>query len=57
MTALDCSSCRFDELIKYDLPDMVDYTLEQTGYKKLGYVGHSQGKQEQNIIIIQYPNK
>ncbi|KAM7352839.1 lipase 1-like [Cochliomyia hominivorax] len=27
----------------YDLPAMIDYVLEQTGYQKTSYFGHSQG--------------
>ncbi|EGC34804.1 hypothetical protein DICPUDRAFT_152935 [Dictyostelium purpureum] len=33
----------FDEMAQYDLPTVVDYVLETTGNKKVGYVGHSQG--------------
>lgn len=36
-------SFTFDEQIKYDLPDTIDYVRRLTGHAKLGYVGHSQG--------------
>lgn len=33
----------FDEQIKYDLPDTIEYVQKLTGHKKVSYVGHSQG--------------
>ena len=33
----------FDEHIKYDLPAMLNYALEESGQDQLSYVGHSQG--------------
>ncbi|XP_013183085.1 lipase 3-like [Amyelois transitella] len=33
----------FDEIGRYDIPAMIDYTLETTGRNKLAYIGHSQG--------------
>lgn len=33
----------WDEMAKYDLPVSIDFVLNQTGYKQLHYVGHSQG--------------
>lgn len=31
------------DLAIYDLPAMVNYVCEQTGFKKIAYIGHSQG--------------
>ncbi|TKR65354.1 hypothetical protein L596_025768 [Steinernema carpocapsae] len=33
----------WDDMAKYDLPDMIDAVLEKTGQKNLTYIGHSQG--------------
>ena len=33
----------WDEMAKYDLPAMLNYTLEYTGKEKIHYVGHSMG--------------
>lgn len=33
----------YDEMIRYDLPAVVDYILEETEHKNLDYIGHSQG--------------
>lgn len=33
----------FDEQIKYDLPDIIDFVQRLTNHTKVGYVGHSQG--------------
>lgn len=33
----------WDEMAKYDLPNMVDFILNATGHKQISYVGHSQG--------------
>lgn len=30
------------EIGYYDLPAMIDYILKETGFTKLGYIGHSQ---------------
>ncbi|SHO75825.1 Similar to S.cerevisiae protein YEH2 (Steryl ester hydrolase) [Malassezia sympodialis ATCC 42132] len=32
-----------NDLAMYDFPAMVNYICEQTGYKKIAYIGHSQG--------------
>ncbi|XP_068150930.1 lipase 1 [Drosophila tropicalis] len=47
-TSLDPDERKFwdfswHEIGMYDLPAMIDYILENTGYKKLQYIGHSQG--------------
>ncbi|XP_037958904.1 lipase 1-like [Teleopsis dalmanni] len=39
----DFWSFSWHEIGYYDLPALIDYILQQTGYKKLGYFGHSQG--------------
>lgn len=36
-------SFTFDEQIKYDLPDTIEFVQKLTGHQKVGYVGHSQG--------------
>lgn len=36
-------SFTFDEQIKYDLPDTIEFVQTLTGHKKVAYVGHSQG--------------
>jgi len=33
----------FDEMVKYDLPTVINYVLNATGQKQLSYIGHSQG--------------
>lgn len=33
----------FDEIIQYDLPDIIDYIMKLTKSTKIGFVGHSQG--------------
>lgn len=33
----------FDEQIKYDLPDTIEFVQQLTNHTKIGYVGHSQG--------------
>jgi len=45
---LDVDSEKFwdfshDEMVKYDLPAMVDHVLETSKHQKLYYIGHSQG--------------
>eukprot|EP00727_Mastigamoeba_balamuthi_P010962 m51a1_g6489 putative lipase 1 precursor (224) ;mRNA; r:151701-158817 len=47
-TRLSTSSTEFwdyswDEVGLIDIPEQIDYILAQTGYKTLGYVGHSEG--------------
>ncbi|XP_045615969.1 gastric triacylglycerol lipase [Procambarus clarkii] len=33
----------YDEMARYDLPAMLDYVLEETGARRLHYLGHSMG--------------
>ncbi len=33
----------FDEMVRYDLPAMINYVLEITGKEYVWYIGHSQG--------------
>ncbi|CAF1073988.1 unnamed protein product [Didymodactylos carnosus] len=33
----------YDEMAKFDLPNMIQYILSKTNYTQLAYVGHSQG--------------
>jgi len=35
--------CSWHEIGYYDLPAMIDYILEKTGYSELYYIGYSQG--------------
>ncbi|KAL6061418.1 Lipase [Balamuthia mandrillaris] len=47
-TTLKPSDAKFwdfswDEMARYDLPAQLGYVLNVTGYKKLPYIGHSQG--------------
>jgi lysosomal acid lipase/cholesteryl ester hydrolase len=47
-TYLKTSSRKFwnfdsDEMIKYDLPNTIDYILQITGKQTVGYIGHSAG--------------
>lgn len=32
----------FHEMGKYDLPVLIDFILNKTGFKKIQYIGHSQ---------------
>uniref|UniRef100_A0A1I8PSP0 Lipase n=1 Tax=Stomoxys calcitrans TaxID=35570 RepID=A0A1I8PSP0_STOCA len=38
-----------------DLPAMLDYVLKQTGYKKIGYFGHSQGTTAFWVMCAMHP--
>eukprot|EP01132_Coremiostelium_polycephalum_P006176 gene6176-7690_t len=42
----------FDEMGKYDLPAMVDYIIENTGFQSLPYVGHSEGTTQAFISYL-----
>lgn len=39
----------------YDLPAMIDYILSKTGFKKLQYIGHSQGGAVGLVLTSQLP--
>ncbi|XP_055375802.1 lipase 3-like [Condylostylus longicornis] len=45
----------FHEIGTYDLPAMIDHVIEQTGYKKIQYVGHSQGTTAFWVMCAQRP--
>lgn len=34
---------RFDEMGRYDLPAVIRYVLDRTGYSTMSYIGHSMG--------------
>lgn len=38
----------FDELVKFDVPAVIDYIMEKTQEKKIGWIGYSQG----NAVIF-----
>lgn len=44
------------EIGYYDLPAMIDYTLKKTGYKKLHYIGHSQGTTSFFVMASERPD-
>lgn len=39
----------------HDLPAMIDYVLLQTGFKKIGYFGHSQGTTTFWVLASMHP--
>ncbi|XP_058981581.1 lipase 1-like isoform X2 [Musca domestica] len=39
----------------HDLPAMIDYILQQTGFKKIGYFGHSQGTTTFWVLASMHP--
>lgn len=43
------------EIAVHDLPSMIDYILEQTGNKKIAYVGHSQGTTVLFAMLSEHP--
>ncbi|CAG9562617.1 unnamed protein product [Danaus chrysippus] len=45
----------WDEISYYDLPAMIDYTLKETGFRKLYYVGHSQGTTTSYVMMSLRP--
>ncbi|KAJ6237060.1 lipase [Anaeramoeba flamelloides] len=47
--------CEFDYGSRYDLPAVIDYILENTGYQKLGYVGHSRGSTLMSVLLTEKP--
>ncbi|VVC92798.1 unnamed protein product [Leptidea sinapis] len=46
----------FDEMGYYDVPAMIDYVLDHTGYKKLNYIGYSQGDAVFIIMCSERPD-
>lgn len=46
----------FHEMGVYDLPAFIDFTLEQTGFDKLHYIGHSQGTTSFWILGSEHPD-
>lgn len=38
-----------------DLPEMIDYVLNETGYKQLHYIGHSQGTTSFFVMASEMP--
>jgi len=47
--------CSFHEIGKYDIPAMIDYILELTGYSNILYFGHSMGCTVLLLAIEQVP--
>jgi len=45
----------FDEMAAIDLPNMVDYVLQQTNYSSLGYAGHSEGTIQMFAALSMWP--
>ncbi|XP_026761354.3 lipase 3-like [Galleria mellonella] len=45
----------WDEIGRYDLPAMIDYTLEKTNQKQLVYIGHSQGTTSFFVMCSERP--
>ena len=41
-------------LFQYDVPSVIDYILNTTGYYSLTYVGHSQGTTQMFAALIRY---
>lgn len=44
------------EIGKFDLPAMIDYVLLKTKFKKLHYIGHSQGTTAFFVMTSEMPN-
>lgn len=38
-----------------DLPDMIDHVLEQTGFERIHYIGHSQGTTSFFVMASELP--
>ncbi|XP_008546538.1 lipase 3 [Microplitis demolitor] len=45
----------FNEIGLYDLPAIIDYILNETGEKKLNYIGHSQGTSILFVLLSERP--
>ena len=46
---------RWDEMGEYDIPACIEYMMEETGQKKVSYIGHSLGCSLFFIAMIQHP--
>lgn len=43
------------EIGYYDMPAVIDYVIERTGFKKLYYIGHSQGTTAYAVLASERP--
>ena len=48
-------SFSFHEMAVYDLPACIDHVVQKTGYKRVNYIGHSQGTQIGFIAFSMFP--
>jgi lysosomal acid lipase/cholesteryl ester hydrolase len=46
----------WQQMAEFDIPAMIDYTLEETGQKALVYVGHSEGTTQMFAKLSETPN-
>lgn len=52
---VNCLDFSWHEIGVYDLPATIDFVLEKTGFKKLLYVGHSQGTTVYFVMASERP--